>query len=93
MKKFITIILIISIAFFSISCGDPKIIDGKLYDTYGLANQNNKHNPNIQYELIIGNVIWSVILIETIIAPIYFIGFSLYEPVALKKDFEPGVIK
>jgi hypothetical protein len=36
------------------------------------------------YEIIPGNVVWSVILIETIIAPVYFVGFSMFEPVRPK---------
>ena len=92
MKKLIAIFLICSTIFCSASCGNRKTINGQLYDTYGLLNKESKMNPNIQYDLIFGNVVWSVILIETLIAPIYFIGFSLYEPVALKQNFEPGVI-
>lgn len=63
------------------ACGDTKVIDGVEYDTYGLLNQNEKKNPLIEYEIIVGNVIWSIILIETIVFPVYFIGFSLFEPV------------
>ena len=71
-------------------CGDVKTIDGLTYDTYGLINESEKRNPDIEYELIIGNIVWSCILVETIVAPIYFIGFSMYEPVGKKKP--KGVI-
>lgn len=56
--------------------------------TYGLFNQDDQMNPNVKYRIIIGNVIWSVILCETIVVPIYFIGWSLYEPVRLKTSDE-----
>ncbi len=67
-------------------CGDTKVINGVEYDTYGLFDEAEKRNDNIQYELITGNVVWSIVLIETVAMPIYFIGFSMYEPVGLKSD-------
>jgi len=74
-------------------CGDVKSINGKVYDTYGLLNINKKKNPDIEYKVIIGNVVWGCILVETIIAPVYFFGFSLYEPVGRKpKNPEKGVL-
>lgn len=73
-------------------CGQNKEIKGKVYGTYGLINGDEMKNPEIEYRLIIGNVIWSCLLIETIIAPIYFIGFSLYEPIEPKTNYEKGVL-
>ena len=70
-------------------CGNTKVINGIEYDTYGIANEAEKKNPDIEYKIIIGNVVWSCILIETIIAPIYFICFSLYEPVKIKDHDKP----
>jgi len=71
-----------------------KQIDGKTYviDTtvnvkpYGLFNQEKKKIEGVEYKLVVGNVIWSVILIETIGVPIYFIGWRLFEPVGLESD-------
>lgn len=54
-------------------------------ETYGLFNESQYKNPNVKYELSVGNVVWGIILVETIVAPVYFFGFSLYEPVALKE--------
>ena len=73
-------------------CAQRKRINGH---TYGIFTQQSKQNPNIEYEIVIGNIIWSIILIETIIAPIYFIGFSLYQPVSPKITDEnmKGIIK
>lgn len=70
-------------------CGNTKVINGLEYDTYGIANESRKKNPDIEYRVIIGNVVWSCILVETIIAPIYFICFSLYEPVGSKDPSKP----
>lgn len=88
MKRFIAGILIVSCLFGLFGCADPKTINGVTYDTYGLLNADDKKNPNISYKVSIGNVVWSVILVETVIAPIYFIGFSLYEPVGVKRTNE-----
>ena len=88
----ITILFIFTFTFYG--CGDTKVIDGIEYDTYGLLNKESKQNPNIEYELIIGNVVWSILLGETIVAPIYFCGFSLFEPIGKKQeDFIKGAIK
>ncbi len=94
MKKIMTVIMIIILFMFS-GCGEIKTIQGKTYDTYGLFNESSNKNPNIEYRVIAGNVIWSIILIETIIFPIYFIGFSLFEPVYIKSgdDNLKGVIR
>lgn len=85
MKKLITLFLIVTVmALSSTGCADRKIIDGVTYETYGLFDSNSKENPNIYYELSIGNIIWGIILAETIIMPIYFFGFALWEPVSSK---------
>ena len=82
MKRIIINMLILAILALPLGgCGETAIIKGYEYETYGLLNRGNNMNPNIEYKVIIGNVIWSVLLFETIIAPIYFLGFSLFEPV------------
>lgn len=80
MKKFIAIILMVSMLVLGLGCGNSKTIDGVKYNTYGLFNKEKK-SPNIEYELIVGNLLWSVLLCETLVMPIYFFGFSIYEPV------------
>jgi len=82
MKKLVAGVLVV--AFMSIGCGDVKTIDGITYDTFGVFTMQTDANPNIRYELIIGNVIWSVLLFP--LGAIYFVGFSLYEPVGSKND-------
>lgn len=61
------------------SCANSKKIDGITYESYGIFNDEKK-NPKIKYNIVWGNVLWSVILSETIIAPVYFIGFSISKP-------------
>lgn len=84
MKKLLSIFLILTFCSFIFGCGNPKTINEFTYDTYGLFNETDKKNEKIEYRIIIGNIVWSVILVETIIAPIYFLGFSLFEPIGLK---------
>jgi len=94
MKKLITLLIVVSLTIMPLyGCGNTKVIDGVEYDTYGLVSKGETRNPNIKYKVIIGNIIWSCILVETIIAPIYFLGFSLYEPTRKVVSGEPkGII-
>ena len=88
MKKFIAGTLVVACLFGLFGCANPKTINGVKYDTYGILNASDKKNPNISYEVSVGNIIWSAILVETIIVPIYFIGFDLYEPIGVKNPNE-----
>ena len=82
------IIAAVMIAVMLTACGHPAdiTINGttKEYPTYGIVNRDTSMSPNVCYELSIGNVIWSILLVETVIAPIYFIGFSIYNPIRPK---------
>jgi hypothetical protein len=80
--KFIALMIIVCL--FGTACGDTKYIDGINYDTYGILNSDDNKNPKIKYEVIWGNVIWGSLLFGTVIAPIYFFGFSMFEPVGRK---------
>ncbi len=88
MKKVISIMLVLAMLVVFTGCGDNKVIGKTEYGTYGLFNQGDQKNPDVKYRLIIGNVVWSIILVETIVAPIYFLGFSLYEPIGAKHKNE-----
>jgi hypothetical protein len=67
-------------------CGETKVIDDVEYDTIGLINQSEKRNPDIQYEPIWGNIVWGGLLVYTVAAPVYFYGFSMWEPICKKED-------
>jgi cation transport ATPase len=58
---------------------------------------DTKKNPRVTYEIIYGNIFWSIVLCETIIIPIYFFGFSLFNPIYIGDSKLPdemkGVIK
>lgn len=69
-----------------VGCSRTKTIDNKTYQTYGLFNESDIKDSNIIYKPCIGNVVWTVITIETVILPVYFIGYDLYEPIAKKPN-------
>lgn len=69
-------------------CGKPKIIHGTRYETQGLFTEKN---PSIHYEVSAGNVVWSILLIETIAFPVYFVGFSIWNPVCLQSEWTNAV--
>jgi len=79
MRKIIASIVCVCTLFIS-GCGDSKVISGKEYETYGILNRDEIRSEDIHYSIITGNCIWGIILCSTVIAPIYFFGFSLYEP-------------
>jgi hypothetical protein len=83
MKKIIAILVAASILS---ACGSPMTVRDKTYPTYGFFNSETKKSEKMCYEVSIGNVFWSVLLVETIVAPFYFLGFSLWEPVSEKKE-------
>ena len=84
-KRFLSIVIVVVLIFSLIGCGCDKTINGRNYETYGFINKDEVKDPSIRYKVITGNVVWGIILCETIVAPVYFFGFSLYEPVEKKQ--------
>ena len=73
------------------ACGaDTKTINGVTYGTYGVANEKDMRNPNIKYEVSGWAVFWAIVLSETFVAPVYIIGWDLYQPVGV---LDPNEIK
>ncbi|MFA5166819.1 MAG: hypothetical protein WC449_06040 [Candidatus Paceibacterota bacterium] len=69
-----------------VGCGQSKFIGGIEYKPIGVASKIvpknlTTYSDSVRYEVCVGNVIWGVILCETVIAPIYFFGFSMFNPV------------
>ena len=93
MKKILVIGLCVAML---AGCGHPQelTVNGKTkeYPTYGLFNQDTSKSENVCYEPSFGNVVWSVIGIENIVMPVYFIGFSIFNPVSVKVNGKcPGI--
>lgn len=83
-KNLITIALLALLT----SCANPKVIeiDGKkvTVEPYGWANELAVKNDSVVYQVSAGNVVWSIIGVETVIAPVWLTGYYLYEPVRKK---------
>ncbi len=65
-------------------CGHPATLNGVYYPTHGFLDKDTKKSEKVCYELSVGNVVWSVLTLTSIVLPVYFVGFSLYNPVRLK---------
>ena len=87
--RVMSMIMVCVIGLLMTGCGDAKVINGTRYETKGLFN-GDERNPDIHYRIIVGNVVWSIILCETVLFPVYFVGFSIWEPVCAKADYVQG---
>ena len=83
MKK--TFILLLLCFLLCAGCSSNLAVNGKVYQPYGLLSTSDSKAPEVRYEPCWGNIIWGCILFETIIGPIYFFGFDMYQPVEVKK--------
>ena len=88
MKQLLSVVLIFSVLL--TSCADSLTYidkDGNSVtaESTGVFNKS-KQDPNCNYEIIPGNIVWSVLLCETFIAPLYFVGWSIMEPVSVKQQ-------
>jgi len=87
MKRIKTLLSILMILVLLTSCADSKefTIDGKkqTIEPYGWFDLEAK-NDSINYKVNTGNVILSIILVETAFVPILITGNQLFEPVSKK---------
>jgi len=88
MKKLFAIFaIVLSVALVS-SCADRRnfITAGQTIKAqpYGIFNEETHRTNGVKYEVSFGSVAMAVIFIETIIVPIYIVGWDLFEPVALE---------
>ena len=63
------------------SCGDSQRIGKKVCPTYGFLEDKPKACENVEYRVVTGNIVWSVILGSSIVIPFIILGTDLYEPV------------
>ena len=83
-------VLLAAIACISLAaCAQPKTIDGVQYRPYGLFNEQERKNPKIDYDVSIGSVVAAVIFCETVIVPIYVVGWDTMEPTGPKLITSP----
>lgn len=79
MIKMLAVVLLVCL----VGCADSKVINGKTYQPYGLANKE-REDPTIAYEIPALNFVAGFLWSETIFVPAYIILFDLYEPVGAK---------
>lgn len=84
MKKQMITLLLSLILILQVGCGNTMVRNGYEYDTVGVLSSKN---AMVKYDIIWGNVIMGGLFFSTIIAPVYFFGFSMEEPVALWSDY------
>lgn len=90
-KKIVSALLIICMSLMFIGCGSDMVTrndSGYIthrYEQIGLAEMNEM-DPNVEYEVVWGNVVWSIVCSETVIIPIVLVGWYLYEPIGLKSN-------
>lgn len=88
MKK-LFVLLVMAVIMLS-SCADSKtlLINGKetVVKPYGWADSQDVKVPGVVYKVNVGNIIWSVILSETIVIPVWLTGWQLMEPVKVKVE-------
>ena len=93
MKRALFATLLASTLLLSACGAEDKTINGVTFGTYGLMNENEMYNPKIQYEISGWSIFWSVVFCETVVVPIYFIGWDLYQPVGIKDpNWVPGQV-
>ena len=78
------VLVIITLAVLLVACGEPRTINGTYYPTCGLLSDSDCKAPEIRYGVSPGNIFWGCVFFETVFAPIYFFGFSMYNPVGPK---------
>jgi hypothetical protein len=81
MKKLISFVMAVALL---TGCSEPLQTPEKTYSPYGILNDNQKHDNKVCYGASVGGIILSVLLSETIIVPIYIIGFDVMQPTRLK---------
>ncbi len=83
MKKFL--IGLLACATIALSgCASNERFNNVTYESFGIANEEAKRDPDVVYEISAGSVLFSILFCEIIIVPVYVIGWDLYQPVRHK---------
>jgi len=93
MKKILVLIMLLS---FMVGCSSSedfcyKEKNGKkickTFEPYGILDKDDIKDEHINYEVSVGGVVVSVLLVSTVIIPGYVVLFDIMEPVGVKKDY------
>lgn len=94
MKRFlITFVCALLMCMTLSSCHDSKTfkrLDGTeiVAEPWGWANSYKKIE-GVQYEPVLGNIVWSVFGFETVIVPVWLTGWCIMEPVNYDPRLDP----
>jgi hypothetical protein len=84
-KNLITFVLILTL---STSCATTKIINTptgvEVVKPYGVLNKNVVKRDDVVYEVSVGNVIISILTVQTVVIPVWLIGWKLHNPINVK---------
>jgi hypothetical protein len=83
MKKLILAVALIAATVGLSGCGGDRV-NGQYYNAYGIFNEDAAKDPNIVYQVSPVSVIVAILLSETIVVPVYVVGWDLFEPVRVK---------
>lgn len=93
MKRLVTLTLVVVLLTSLTGCeARTKTINNVTYRDYGVFNQDDNKNPNIQYEPNWWNIVIGIVFFELIVPPIYVFGFHMMEPVGPKSNKIPGAV-
>lgn len=81
-----SIAAIVALSLLLAGCGTYSTPEARPYQSYGPFNASTYKSKNVCYEVSAWSIIWGIVLVETIVAPIYFFGYNLYNPTRLKKS-------
>jgi hypothetical protein len=99
MKKTLTILAIATVFIASLSsCAERKTFQVGQNDyiealPYGPADADDVRMDTVVYQTSTGNIVWSIIFSESVVIPVWLIGWDLYEPVRLKTTAEYNNVK
>ena len=91
LKKIVSIILIVCMVSVFAGCGNDMVMKNdrgqitQRYEQIGIF-ELSEMNSNIEYQVVWGNVVWSILLCQTIVVPVVLIGWYLYEPIGVKAN-------
>ena len=87
-KFIVDVLLLLMFISILISCSKPITIeiDNKqvVVEPYGWINEDAVKNDSVVYVPNAGDIVWSIVGIETIVIPIILTGYDMYEPVRKK---------
>jgi hypothetical protein len=80
--------LVVILSLLCVGCGRSMNINGTHRTPVGLISMNcqnlGTYSKKVRYEPCWGNIFWGTVFFETIIAPIYFFGFSMFNPAGVQ---------